>query len=310
MDMIMQNYIGCDVSKATLDFFDEASGRFRRIANEAEAIAAYAAALDAGRDFVVLEATGIYDRELRHALAKAGVAFARLNPAHSHHDAKARGTRAKTDRLDARLLSGYGRRHQPAADPAPCEKVERLQSLARRRDQLVELKARQKVHLSEAFDVDVATDIAELIAHLDTRIKKVEALIQAAIRDAGKAAADYNLMVTAPGVAVVTALTLIAHMPEIGHRSPKAIAALAGLAPIDHESGKRKRKSQIRGGRSRVRRALYMAALGAIKASQRFRSAYTAIATRSGSKKLALIAVARKLLVALNAMIRDRKTYA
>ncbi|WP_292478343.1 transposase, partial [Mesorhizobium sp.] len=141
MAMIVQNYVGCDISKARLDLFDEASGRYQRIPNQAEAIEAYVAGLCAGRDFVVMEATGVYDRLLRHALGKAGIAFSRHNPAHTHHYAKSATQRAKTDRLDARMLSSYGRRYQPAAEPAPCEKGERLQSLARHRDHLVEIRA-------------------------------------------------------------------------------------------------------------------------------------------------------------------------
>ncbi|MER9859020.1 MULTISPECIES: transposase [unclassified Mesorhizobium] len=113
MDMIMQNYVGCDISKQWLDFFDETSGHCQRIDNQADVIAAYVAGLHPGRDFVVMEATGVHDRLLRHALAKAGVAFSRHNPAHTHHYAKSTRRRAKTDRLDARMLSGYGRRYHP-----------------------------------------------------------------------------------------------------------------------------------------------------------------------------------------------------
>lgn len=310
MDMIVQNYVGCDISKSALDFHDETSGRHVRIANEAAAIEAYAASLASGRDFVVMEATGVYDRQLRHALATRGIAFSRHNPAHTHHFARSARTRAKTDRLDARMLTDYGRRYRPAAEPAPCGKAERLQALARHRDHLVEVRARWKRHLGETFETEIAADIETMIADLGARIKAVEKRIAEAIRAADNAAADYTLMVSAPGVATITALTLIAHMPELGARSPKAIAALAGLAPFDHESGKRRRKSQIRGGRSRVRRALYMAALGAIRANARFRAFYAALAARSGSKKLAIIAVARKLLITLNAMIRDKTTFA
>lgn len=310
MAMIAQNYIGCDVSKDTLDLFDESSRRHRRIANEAAAIAAYVAGLEPACDFVVMEATGVHDRLLRHALGEAGVAFSRHNPQHTHYYAKSAGQQAKTDRLDARMLSGYGRRHQPAAAPAPCRKGERLQSLARRRDQLVETRAKEKMALSQAFDDDVAADIAGSIAALDQRIKAIEALIKAAIHDSQQAARDYHLLVSAPGVSTVTALTLIAHMPELGQRSPKSIAALAGVAPINQDSGRKTGRRPIKGGRSRVRRALYMAALGAIRACARFRDAYQAIAARSGSKKLAIIAIARKLLVALNAMIRDQKAFA
>jgi transposase len=310
MDMIAYDYIGCDVSKDALDFFDASSRRHRRVANEEKAIAAYVAGLDAARGFVVMEATGVHDRLLRHALAKAGVAFSRHNPQHTHHYARSGPGLAKTDRLDAMMLAEYGRRYQPAADPAPCEKGERLQALARRRDQLVELRAGQKTILSQAFDADVAQDIATLIATFDDRIKAVETLIEATIRDRPETAGDYELLISAPGVATVTALTLIAHLPELGQRSPKSIAALVGVAPINNDSGRQTRRRPIRGGRSRVRRALYMAALGAIRACHRFRCAYEAIAARSGSKKLAIVAIARKLLVSLNAMIRDQKAFA
>ncbi|MER8618994.1 IS110 family transposase [Mesorhizobium sp. M1409] len=310
MDMIMQNYVGCDISKQWLDFFDETSGHSQRIDNQIEAIAAYVAGLYPGRDFVVMEATGVHDRLLRHALAKAGVAFSRHNPAHTHHYARSTARRAKTDRLDARMLSGYGRRYHPEAEPAPREEGERLQSLARLRDQLVEIRAKLKKQLSEAFDETVITEFEELIATFNTRIKALESRITEAIGQAEDMARDNALMVSVPGVSKVTAFSLLAHLPELGLRSPKSIAALAGLAPFDNKSGKLNRRSQIQGGRARVRRALYMAALGAIRACERFRVFYSATAARSGSKKLAIIAVARKLLVVLNAIIRDKKAFA
>ncbi|MDX8443960.1 IS110 family transposase, partial [Mesorhizobium australafricanum] len=263
--MIAQNYVGCDISKQWLDFFDETSGRLRRIDNQADAIAAYVAGLDPSRDFVVMEATGVHDRLLRHALAKAGVPFSRHNPAHTHHYAKSTRRRAKTDPLDARMLSDYGRRYHPEAEPAPSEEVERLQSLAGHRDHLVNMRATAKKHLAEAFDEIVIADLEETIAYFDTRIKALESLIAEVIRQNQDTARDHALMVSVPGVSKVGALSLLALLPELGQRSPKAIAALAGLAPFDNKSGKLNRRSQIQGGRSRVRRALYMAALTAIR---------------------------------------------
>ncbi|WP_027167584.1 IS110 family transposase [Mesorhizobium sp. WSM3224] len=308
--MIVQNYVGCDISKQWLDFFDETSSRCQRIDNQADAIAAYVAGLDPSRDFVVMEATGVHDRLLRHALAKAGVPFSRHNPAHTHHYAKSTRRRAKTDPLDARMLSGYGRRYQPEAEPAPSEEVEQLQSLARHRDHLVDTRATLKKHLAEAFEAIVIADLEETIAYLDSRIKALESLIAEVIRQNQDTARDHALMVSVPGVSKTTALCLLALLPELGQRSPKAIAALAGLAPFDNKSGKLNRRSQIQGGRSRVRRALYMAALTAIRTCGRFKSFYSALAARSGSKKLAIIAVARKLLVVLNAVIRDKIAFA
>lgn len=308
--MIAQNYVGCDISKQWLDFFDEASGRCQRIDNQVDAIDAYVARLQPDQDFVVMEATGVHDRLLRHALAKAGVPFSRHNPAHTHHYAKSTRRRAKTDPLDARMLSGYGRRYHPDAEPAPREETERLQSLARHRDHLVDMRAALKKHLAEAFDEIVIADLEETIADFDTRIHALESRIADVIRQAEDTARDHALMVSVPGVSKITALSLLAHLPELGQRSPKSIAALAGLAPFDNKSGKLSRKSQIQGGRSRVRRALYMAALTAIRTCQRFKAFYSDLAARSGSKKLAIIAVARKLLVVLNAIIRDKTAFA
>ncbi|RWE65422.1 MAG: IS110 family transposase, partial [Mesorhizobium sp.] len=253
---------------------------------------------------------GVHDRLLRHALAKAGVPFSRHNPAHTHHYSKSTRRRAKTDPLDARMLSDYGRRYNPEAEPAPSEEVERLQSLAGHRDHLVEMRAALKKHLAEAFEEAVIADLEETIAFLDTRIKAFESQIAEVIRQNQDTARDHALMVSVPGVSNVGALSLLALLPELGQRSPKAIAALAGLAPFDNKSGKLSRRSQIQGGRSRVRRALYMAALTAIRTCERFKTFYTALAARSGSKKLAIIAVARKLLVVLNAIMRDKTAFA
>lgn len=309
--MILRNYIGCDISKAHLDVFDPLTGTFRQLPNTAARIEAFAAGLDPTRDFVVLEATGVHDRLLCHKLGAAGVDFSRRNPVQTRRFAQAGRLLAKTDRVDARMLSDYGRRLTPRPDPKPCAERERIAALSRRRDQLVEARAREHKHRGEAFDAEIIADIHQAIAELTARIDTIAAAIDQALADAGTAtAANYRILVSAPGIGHVTALVLIAHMPELGDRSPKTIACLAGLAPLNNDSGKRNGKKAIRGGRSRVRRALYMATLGAIRSSTRFRAFFQAVAARSASKKLALIAVARKLLTILNAMIRDQKSYA
>lgn len=306
---IHQTYIGCDIAKAMIDVFDPVSRRFSRVANEPSALAGFAAGLAPG-SFVVFEATGHHDRDLRLALADAGITCARLNPMMVRRFAQARGRLAKTDRVDARILSEIGAMFCPQACTPPCAGRERLVALARRRDQLVATRALELRHLGETSDATVIADIEAAIANLSQRIAALEAEIDHHIETRDELAAQAERLTSAPGVGKVTAMTLLAHMPELGTISPKAIACLAGLAPFANDSGARTGRRSIRGGRPRLRRALYMAALGATRADQRFKTFYQAVVQRSGSKKCAIIAVARKLITVLNAMLRDQKTFA
>lgn len=307
---IHQNHLGCDIAKRAIDIYDPRSDRLTRIANEEDAIRAFAAGLDPKHDFVVLEATGSHDRLLRHCLARAGIAHARINPMMARRFAQARGRLAKTDRIDARSLAELGALFRPPAQKPPCASHERLAALARRRDQLVEARARERRQRDAAFEPFVIADIEAAIAQLSTRIEALEAEIDRHVNSRDDLAEQTRRLTTAPGIGPVTALTLIAHMPELGSLSPGAAASLAGLAPFNDDSGNRSGRRRIRGGRPRVRRALYMAALGAIRASVRFNAFYAAIAARAGSKKTAIIAVARKLLTILNAMQRDKTAFA
>jgi transposase len=306
---IHPNYIGCDIAKRHVDLYDPHNGIARRVANQAEALAAFAQALP-GDAFVVMEATGLHDRALRSVLAEAGIGFARLNPMQVRRFAEARGRRAKTDQLDARLLSAFGAAMRPAAEAAPCPVRERLAAFARRRDQLVAERAREKRRLADAFDADIIADITAAIAALSHRIGKIEAAIRAQISHSGELAEQAKRLASAPGVGFVTVAALLAQMPELGRLSPKAAASLAGLAPFNDDSGTRRGRRHIGGGRPRLRKALYMAAIGAIRKAERFATAYRQIAERSGSKKLAIIAIARKLLTILNAMQRDKQAFA
>lgn len=307
--ILPHNYTGCDISKAMLDLFDPRTSRYWRVRNEREAIDAFVATLDPD-SFVVMEATGWHDRALRGALSKAGIRYARLNPRQARRFAEARGRLAKTDRIDARLLAEMGAMFRPDADELPSPQREKLAALARRRDQLVDMRALERRHLADAFDTDVIVDIEATIAVLDIRITTLEAQIADALAEIEGLETDARRLQSAPGVGPVTALTLIVNMPELGRRSPKIIASLAGLAPVNDDSGQRRGQRSIRGGRPRVRMALYMAALAAIRGQTRLANFYTAIAKRSGSKKLAIIAVARKLLTILNAMMRDKTNFA
>ena len=301
-------YVGIDVSKQHLDIFDEADGVPRRIANAPQAITQQVARWRCGV-LVVFEATGVYDLVLREALRQTGVRFARVNPARARDFARASGQLAKTDPIDARMLAAFARAIQPANEPVADAARNALARLAKRRDQLVLMRAQEKNRRSEAEDCTLAERIGRLIKVLDGEIVEIEAEIHALIKVEAEIADDAKLMRSVPGIGPVACMQLIAQMPELGKVGPKQIAALAGLAPFNVDSGAFRGKRKIAGGRKRVRDALYMAALNAVRRADPFKPFYARLRQAGKPAKLALIAVARKLLTVLNAMIRDRKPY-
>ncbi len=307
--IISPDFIGIDISKSSLDVFDTAIGRRERIANASAAIAALIERLRCRRVFVLFEATGRYDRLLRGALERAQITFARVNPQRARDFARAAGFLAKTDAVDARMLAMMAERLRPRTE-APLEPTrERLRALHKRRDQLVHMRTQERARFSEAGDDEERSDIERHIAWLSAQIKTFDKRIRALIAAVRELAQLHARLRKAPGIGPVAAATLMALMPELGTRSPKAIAALAGLAPFNRDSGALRGKRSISGGRKRVRDALYMAALTATRSSPHFAAIYKAFVAAGKPKKLAIIAIARKLLTTLNAMIRDNADF-
>jgi transposase len=301
--------VGIDVSKTMLDIFDDAVGRPERIANAPQAIIEQVARWRCGDVLVVFEATGAYDRELAEALHQAGVRFARINPARARDFARAEGRLAKTDAIDARMLAAFARAMAPAAHQAPDPDRHALAVLAKRRDQLVRMRAQEKNRRSESTDSAMIESVTRLLDFLTGEIKAIEVKIKALIRATPQIAEQARLIQSAPGIGPVACMQLIAQMPELGRLGPKQLAALAGLAPFNVDSGKFRGKRVIGGGRKRVRDALYMAALNAVRRDRAINVFYQRLRLAGKPAKLALVAVARKLLTILNAMLRDRKIY-
>jgi transposase len=308
--MIALDVVGIDVSKHTLDVFDAGLGRSETVSNTAGATAALAGELAARGRFVVLEATGRYDARLRRALEAAGVVYARVNPSQARDFARATGVLAKTDRLDARMLARLGEalRPRPAEPTDPAR--ERVSRLSRRRDQLVAMRKQERARMSDLLEDDLLADLQRHLAWLNAEIADLEKRIAQAIAADPGLTQTCRIVRSLPGVGPVTATTLVALVPELGRRSPKTIAALAGLAPLNRDSGLHRGKRTIRGGRRRVRQALYMAAVAACRSDTRFAATYRALIALGKAPKLALIAVARKLIVTANAMVRDQQSFA
>ena len=300
--------IGIDIAKHRLDIYDALSAKHTSVPNQPEPLAELIHTWRERACLVVFEATGPYDALLRRALAGAGLRFVRVNPARARDFARATGQLAKTDAIDARVLAEMGRALALGAEPEPDPARERLAALHRRRDQLVETRAGERTRLAEARAA-VSDSLESHIAWLDGEIARLEGEIETLIGETAELFEAARLLRSAPGVGPVTASTLLALMPELGQRSGKAVAALAGLAPLNRDSGQRRGARVIRGRRRRVRRALYMAALAAVRTHARFREFYGAVLARRAARKLALVAVARKLLVILNAVLKTKTLF-
>ncbi len=306
--IIPPGFVGIDISKHHLDIFDAVHGA-GQVANAGPSIAKLARRFARSGDFVLFEATGIYDQRLRQALVRAGVPFARVNPSRAREFAKATGFLAKTDRIDARMLAVMAQTLRPASQAPSDPQRERLARLGKRRDQLVAIRQQERTRRRECLDAEIARDLDRHITWLGRSIVALERQIKAMLTENADLNRSQQLLRSVPGVGAVTATTLLALLPELGARSPKKIAALAGLAPYNVDSGKFRGKRMIRGGRKRVRDALYMAAVTAARSQTRFRTFYQSLRQAKKPAKLALIALARKLLTTLNAIIRDQAPF-
>lgn len=303
---ISPGFIGIDISKDHLDIFD---GSAARLDNRTDAIGTWVQGLPAGI-FVLFEATGRYDRALRRALDTAGIGYARVNPAQARAFARSVGQLAKTDAIDARLLARMAEALRPAPQPQANPARERLAELGRRRDQLVQMRQEERTRAHAVTDPDLTRDLVDHIAYLTGRIGALERLIAELIAADDNLQRDQRLLRSVPGIGPVAATIMLALLPEAGQRSPKTIAALAGLAPINRDSGAWRGKRSIGGGRPRVRKALYMAAVTASRSDPRLKAFYDRLVAAGKAPKLSLIAVARKLLTIANAILRDKNPYA
>jgi transposase len=306
--MIHDDVIGCDVAKAHLDFFDSRLDRHCRIDNQPAAIARWLEGLEGRTVHIVLEATGRYDSKLRSALEAAGQPYWRINPARARDFARFMGKRAKTDVIDARLLARLGE-SQPLKTQAPDDPTRHaLGRLHARRHQLVVLRQQEqnRLHEAEAIERD---SLERHITWLDREIADVEAACRAQLKDDEELRRHEKRLRSVPGIGPVTAMTLIAFLPELGTGTAKGMAALAGLAPFNVDSGTLRGQRHIGGGRKPIRDGLYMAAITASRCAGPFKDYAAQLASRGKPFKVIMIAIARKLLTIAHALIRDQTTY-
>jgi len=302
-------YVGIDVSKNHLDWVVGAQGSVERVANSPAGVRRLAKRL--GRveaDSIVVESTGGYERAVTDSLAAAGLPVVLVNPWRVRRFGEGLGVLAKTDPLDARVLALFGERACPPKRPIPGPRQRELADLVRRRRQLITIIVAEKSRL-DTTSKTIRRDIESLIRILERRVAKLDQRVDEAIAQDAERAENWKRLQTAPSVGPAVARTLIIDLPELGSLGRREIASLVGVAPFAKDSGKKSGYRRIRAGRAAPRTALYLAAMNGARFNPVLREMYERMIAAGKPPKVALIALARKLLTILNAMVRDGRDW-
>ena len=310
MTATRERFIGIDVSKAVLDVHVRPDGTARQFDNTSEGIAAL---LDWARPLkptlLVLEASGGYELEVLTILTLGGLPICVANPKRVRDFAKARGQLAKTDAIDAAVLADFAETMRPPVRPLPDAEAQKLQALLTRRVQLVQMRTMEKNRLPLLTVPRVRRSVQNVIRTLTREVRQAEKDLGAAIRACPAWAAKDELLQSIPGIGPVVSRTLLAEMPELGTLTREQAAALAGVAPINRESGQHKGKRMIAGGRALVRTVLDMASQAARQGNATLRAFAERLKAKGKPPKVIRIALARKLLIIANAVLRENKAW-
>lgn len=301
--------IGIDVSKDSLDWAEGPQTAVRRVPNDSRGLQGLVRQLRRiGPTRIVFESTGGYERPLLQALARAGLPAVRVNPWRVRRFGEALGQLAKTDPIDARLLAHFGAVVAPVATPVRDGPEQLRADLLARRRQLMAWIVAEKNRLPRASG-PVRREIASLLRILERRVDRLDRRVDALLREDTERRAVGELLRTVPGIGPGVARTLLVDLPELGRLSRRQIASLVGVAPFARDSGKKHGVRYTRAGRASPRTALYLASITAIRCNPVLRNFYQRLRDQGKPTKLSLIAVARKLLTMINAMVRDQTTW-
>lgn len=304
MDTPVAVWVGIDVSKAALQIAVRPTGDRWTVANREEA---FGALIERVQNHpvtgIVLEATGGLEVPVVSALGLAGLPVMVVNPRQVRAFAKATGILAKTDRIDADILALFGERLQPAPRPLRDEETRALDAVVVRRRQLIEMLTAERQRLTSAATPAVRQRISVHIDWLRGELATVNQDLNGAVRGSALWRAKHDLLRSVPGVGPVLTLTVLTELPELGTLNRKQIAALAGVAPLNRDSGTMRGRRSIWGGRAPVRAVLYMATLVGTRRNPILRAFYRRLLATGKLKKVALVACMRKLLTILNAML-------
>lgn len=308
--MMDQVVIGIDVSKDRLDVCLLPAGDLFVVSRNAAGLSELAERLKGlSVRVIAIEATGGFETVVAASLASSGLPVAVVNPAQIRHFAQALGKRAKTDPIDAFVIARFAEATKPDVRPLDDEATQLLSALITRRRQIIDMIVAETHRERSVTDKMLKKSIAQLKMALERALSDIDTKIDEQIRSSPLWKAKEDLLSSVPGVGPITARTLIADLPELGRLSPKQIAALAGLAPYTRQSGKWRGKAFTSGGRSSVRGVLFLAAMAACRYNPVLKAFRKRLLDAGKPPKVAIIAMARKLLTILNAMIRENQPW-
>jgi transposase len=302
-------YIGIDVSKKYLDVAINTTNAVSQFTNDVLGLKKLIKRLpDKSRSLVIMEASGGYEKESVKWLKKQGYSVAIVNAKRVRDYAKAAGKLAKTDNIDAQMILKYGQTFNPIPQALESQRQEDLESYANRRDQIIKMLTMEKQHL-EAADPKMKKPILKHMKALEKELALIEKRQEEAVKQDPDLKEKVDRLNEIKGVGEITAINVMTHLPELGKLTSKEVAAMVGVAPFNRDSGTMRGKRTIWGGRSAVRKVLYMAALSAKKFNPTLKIFYDRLIAKGKAKKVAIVACMRKLIIIMNAMIRDGSTW-
>ena len=303
-------FVGVDISKDRLDVAVWPSLEAFTVKRDAEGLAELCRRLKVIAPVTVaMEATGGFEAVVAASVAAAGLPVAVINPTQIRSFAAALGQRAKTDPIDAGVIARFADATRPKIRALADEETQLLSELVARRRQLIEMRTAEKQRLGRTPSRPLRKSIERIIKALDRELASLDGDIDGAVRASPVWREKEDLLSTVPGIGPAIARTLIAELPELGTLSRKQVAALCGLAPFTRQSGQWRGKSFISGGRTAVRAALFMGAMVAMRFNPPLKAFRDRLVQAGKPKKVAIIAVARKLLTVLNAILREQKPW-
>ena len=310
MNTVFSNFVGIDVSKDTLDAFSTETSKHCKISNGNKAIKTLFADFNPDNTFVVVENTGGYEKRCIRALLSLGFKVHRTNNNKVKAYIKSLDRKGKTDKVDARYLAMYGQERHSRLEiyELPGENREAIRQLAKYVYELKVSRVEEKNRLQSPGCEDIQEEVIETLEFFDSHIEKVEGKIDTLLQTDKETRKKIDLICSYKGVGKNTAVQLIAHLPELGTVKRKTISALAGCAPYANQSGKREGyKTTKGGGRPVVKRVLFMAALSATRFNDDIANYYQRKQSQGKRKMVAMVASMRKMIVQLNAVVRDGK---